>query len=256
MDKRNEQPSRSEQPSGVALGRGLEIIRLVAERGPLKLADVADAMNLSSDTSERLVETLVAHAYLERIESSGQFRLGPATQKLANALSARIRIRDLAIPVLRSIADRCKGAAALFSSEGESMIALLNEDSSRFRATASPGRGLAISSCAAGYVYAICAKAGSAERARLEQDIGIRKYQAASAAFGEDGFYCHLDRLSETRQIAAPIRLPDAILVLQAELPTMMSEKPELAMLGKDVKTAADLIAERAAASGITYLET
>ncbi|WP_147373498.1 IclR family transcriptional regulator [Gemmobacter lutimaris] len=110
------------------LDRGLQALSVIAARGPIGMATLAQALGVDRRICYRLVATLEAHAFVTRL-ADGTAILGPGLLPLMQGVHARLRLHgQTAVDALA----RDTGQTAFLSvAAGEDCLALL----------ASPGRG-------------------------------------------------------------------------------------------------------------------
>ena len=87
-----------------SLAKGFRVLHaFTAEEPELKLADVARRAGLDNGTAFRLLETLVMLGYLERLPETKQYRLTLKPLELGFNAIARMDLRTIAQPELRSL---------------------------------------------------------------------------------------------------------------------------------------------------------
>lgn len=87
------------------LARGLEVLRAFTAATPLLgNREIADRTGLPKPTISRLTYTLTLMGYLSRDPAGQKFRLGPGVLSLAHPLLASMHVRQLAKPLMESLA--------------------------------------------------------------------------------------------------------------------------------------------------------
>ena len=87
------------------LARGLEVLRAFTATAPLLgNRELADRTGLPKPTISRLTYTLVLLGYLSRDQALQKFRLGPGVLSLGHPLLASMHVRQVAKPVMESLA--------------------------------------------------------------------------------------------------------------------------------------------------------
>lgn len=87
------------------LARGLEVLRAFTAAIPiLGNREIADRTGLPKPTVSRLTYTLMLLGYLSRDPVSQKFRLGPGVLSLGHPLLASMHVRQLAKPIMESLA--------------------------------------------------------------------------------------------------------------------------------------------------------
>lgn len=108
-----------------ALARGLELLRCFTAQTPtLANGELAERCNLPKSTVSRLTRTLVELGYL-RLDGR-MYSVGPAVLALGYAALAHLRVRDLARPLMQSLADATQTLVSLATRERLAMIYLEN----------------------------------------------------------------------------------------------------------------------------------
>lgn len=87
------------------LARGMEVLRAFTAAAPLLgNREIADRTGLPKPTISRLTYTLVLLGYLSRDQGLQKFRLGPGVLSLGHPLLASMHVRQLAKPIMESLA--------------------------------------------------------------------------------------------------------------------------------------------------------
>ena len=97
--------SRTRQPSTRRIGaaeRAIAVLDTLAEAGELGTNEIARRTGMTPSTVSRQLGTLAASGLVERVQSSGRYRLGLRIVHLANALLARLDVREVARPHSRA----------------------------------------------------------------------------------------------------------------------------------------------------------
>lgn len=104
------------------LHRGLRVLELLARRPDgATIAELAAELDTNRTVTYRLVATLTQHALVRR-DARGRVLMGLGVLPLAEAVQPVLR--DLAVPVLRRLADRVGATAHLTIAEGDRACAL------------------------------------------------------------------------------------------------------------------------------------
>jgi IclR family transcriptional regulator, pca regulon regulatory protein len=116
--KSNEPRSRSSDlnPKNTvqSLAKGFRVLQaFTAEEPELKLAEVARRAGLDNGTAFRLLETLVRLGYLERFPETKQYRLTLKPLELGFNAIARMDLRTIAQPELRTLVGTVREAASI-----------------------------------------------------------------------------------------------------------------------------------------------
>jgi DNA-binding IclR family transcriptional regulator len=99
--------ARTRQPSTRRIGaaeRAIAVLDAVAEGGELGTNEIARRTGMTPSTVSRQLGTLAASGLVERVSATGRYRLGIRVVHLANALLARLDVREVARPHLVALA--------------------------------------------------------------------------------------------------------------------------------------------------------
>jgi DNA-binding IclR family transcriptional regulator len=104
------------------LDRGLHVLRVLAGTpGGLTVTELSANLGVNRTVVYRLVSTLEQHALVRR-DSSGRLHVGLGVLHLASAVQPVLR--DLAVPLLRELAEEVGCTAHLTVADGEEALAL------------------------------------------------------------------------------------------------------------------------------------
>jgi len=107
---------RTGQPSARDVGatvRAVAILDALAAGGELGTTDVARRTGISASTVSRQLGTLARLGLVEHVAATGRYRLGVRVLGLANAVLARLDLRDLARPHLEELVHQVGETATL-----------------------------------------------------------------------------------------------------------------------------------------------
>ena len=113
--------SRTRQPSTRRIGaaeRAIAVLDTLAEAGELGTNEIARRTGMTPSTVSRQLGTLAASGMVERVAASGRYRLGLRIVHLANALLARLDVREVARPHLVALVE-ATGETATLSVPGD-----------------------------------------------------------------------------------------------------------------------------------------
>ncbi len=113
--------SRTRQPSTRRIGaaeRAIAVLDTLAEAGELGTNEIARRTAMTPSTVSRQLGTLAAAGLVERVPANGRYRLGLRIVHLANALLARLDVREVARPHLAAIVE-ATGETATLSVPGD-----------------------------------------------------------------------------------------------------------------------------------------
>ena len=117
--------SRTRQPSTRRIGateRAIAVLDTLAEGGELGTNEIARRTGMTPSTVSRQLGTLVAAGLVERVATTGRYRLGIRIVHLANALLARLDVREVARPHLVALVEATGETATLSVSGDEDAI--------------------------------------------------------------------------------------------------------------------------------------
>ncbi len=104
------------------LDRGLRVLRVLAESPEgITVTELATTMGVNRTVVYRLISTLEQHALIRR-DARGRLFIGLGVLHLASAVQPLLR--DLAVPVLRSLAEAIGCTAHLTVADGDEALAL------------------------------------------------------------------------------------------------------------------------------------
>ena len=113
--------SRTRQPSTRRIGaseRAIALLDTLAEAGELGTNEIARRTGMTPSTVSRQLGTLAAYGLVERVAASGRYRLGLKIVHLANALLARLDVREVARQHLDALVE-ATGETATLSVPGD-----------------------------------------------------------------------------------------------------------------------------------------
>ena len=113
--------SRTRQPSTRRIGaaeRAFAVLDTLADAGELGTNEIARRTGMTPSTVSRQLGTLAASGLVERVAASGRYRLGLRIVHLANALLARLDVREVARPHLVALVE-ATGETATLSVPGD-----------------------------------------------------------------------------------------------------------------------------------------
>jgi IclR family acetate operon transcriptional repressor len=108
--------SRTRQPSTRRIGaaeRAIAVLDTLADAGELGTNEIARRTGMTPSTVSRQLGTLAAAGLVERVATNGRYRLGLRIVHLANALLARLDVREVARPHLLALVETTGETATL-----------------------------------------------------------------------------------------------------------------------------------------------
>ena len=114
------------------LGRGLDILKLVADRGgELSQSEIGAALRLAPATVHRLTSVLAQRGFLERAPDTRRLRLGLELTRLIQPLLAGLHLPELARGPLAALAAQTGETANLAVLAGAEVVYLVSESGGR-----------------------------------------------------------------------------------------------------------------------------
>jgi IclR family acetate operon transcriptional repressor len=113
--------SRTRQPSTRRIGaaeRAITVLDTLAEGGELGTNEIARRTGMTPSTVSRQLGTLAGSGLVERVPSSGRYKLGIRLVHLANAVLTRLDVREVARPHLVALVE-ATGETATLSVPGD-----------------------------------------------------------------------------------------------------------------------------------------
>ena len=199
------------------LARGLEVLRAFTAITPLLgNREISDRTGLPKPTVSRLTYTLTLLGYLTRDAQLQKYRLGPGVLSLGHPLLASLRVRQLAKPLMESLA-RSTGCTVNLGMRDRDLVVYIDSvraDSSnqhlpdigttRQLLSSAIGRAL-ILACPRAEQAAILNYVKVKDRAHFDEFRS--HWEADSKRFKEDGFcYSKGDWKKEIHAIAVPVK--------------------------------------------------
>lgn len=208
-----------------ALARGLQLLDSfrTAERF-LSIQDLVERTGLPKATVSRLAHTLVANGYLEYAEATGKFYLGAHVISLGFSVLGALRVRQVARPFMRELAESCSASVGIGSRDRHTMLYIENSASAanhNFRLNI--GSRVPLATSAMGRAY-YCGLTG-AERERLLHELSqhakadFRQIKASLdtglKSYEERGFCVSIGEWqSDVNAVGVPYRPADGTVAL------------------------------------------
>lgn len=201
-----------------SLAKGFSVLEaFTASETELTLTEIGRRAGLDSGTIFRIVNTLVGLGYLVRVEGSRRFRLSLKVLDLGFSAIARMELRSVARPILRSLVGEVNEAASLAALDGADVVYVerVNAGLVRLGVDIQIGSRLPVYYTAVG--QAILAFLSRAETVRLLEmcdrvgltptmPTAIPEIEARLQRIRRDGFtVSDQDVISGLRILAAPI---------------------------------------------------
>jgi DNA-binding IclR family transcriptional regulator len=169
--------------------KAIDILQLFSAAEPrLSLAQIAERLELPKSTAHNLLKTLVHRRFVEPC-GDGCYALGTEIIALTHAVRINVELRDLAAPLLRTLAEFARESVYLAVLDGEMMLYIYAvESSDRLRARTAVGDRAYPHCTAVG--KAVWSQLPPAEVEAAIDRIGLPRYTAATltnrAALGRE----------------------------------------------------------------------
>lgn len=105
-----------------AITRGLTVLRLVSEEGPITATDLARAAKLPQPTVVRILETLIEAGYVYRRTDGATFGVTARTKTLSSGFDATSRLVQLAEPLIEELRAEIGWPSNLSILENDAMV--------------------------------------------------------------------------------------------------------------------------------------
>ncbi|WP_426436896.1 IclR family transcriptional regulator [Bradyrhizobium genosp. P] len=96
-----------------AIQKVCAILRVLAQRSPLRLTDIADATSLNKATALRILNSLIEEGFVSRIAGAKTYELGQEARVMAVGARRSVDIAELAQPSLLRLSERSADTALL-----------------------------------------------------------------------------------------------------------------------------------------------
>ena len=194
-----------------AVERALAVLDAVAEAEDVGTNELARRTGINASTVSRLLATLAARGLVRHVEETGRYRLGARLVQLGGAAHAGLDLRELARPVLTSLAAET-GETATLSVPGEPDAITIDfvQSSSSVQSVARVGRPSVAHATATGKValaFGVAEPSPGPLRAYTERTITDHEVLAAELSqVRERGFAAALgEREDDLNAVAAPV---------------------------------------------------
>ena len=96
-----------------AIQKVCAILRVLAQRSPLRLTDIADATSLNKATALRILNSLIEEGFVARVAGAKTYELGQEARVMAVGARRSVDIAELAQPSLLRLSERSADTALL-----------------------------------------------------------------------------------------------------------------------------------------------
>jgi DNA-binding IclR family transcriptional regulator len=120
-----------ESTEAPALARGLAILRVLAERGPVSASTIARALDVPRSSTYHLLTELRTAGFVVHLSAERRYGLGIAAFELGSAYLRHDPLERLAAPLLRGLVDEVGHTAQLGVLHGNESLYLIKERPAR-----------------------------------------------------------------------------------------------------------------------------
>lgn len=160
--------------------RALNILEMFSDDHlVLSAAEVAEHLGVARSTAYRYLETLVQSNFLVEDGRAG-FRLGLKVLQLSRLARQSYGLADIAVPALRTLADRFHQTVLLTKLMGNAIVCLESEESSEQYIRLSYQRGTILNINAGASAQVLLAWLPDPELARLIESVELHSFTASS----------------------------------------------------------------------------
>ncbi len=155
-----------------AVDRAARLLDVLESEGrPLTISELARALAINKGTTRDLLETLRAHALLDRDEASKTYRLGPRLARLGMAALGQLDLSSVARPFMAELAERVNGAVLLVVPHGDraTIVDKVDRGSVAVEVSATVGQRLRLAAGACGKIFLL--DLSEADRARYLAEL-------------------------------------------------------------------------------------
>ncbi|GKQ54564.1 IclR family transcriptional regulator [Bradyrhizobium sp. Ce-3] len=96
-----------------AIQKVCAILRVLAQRSPLRLTDIADSTSLNKATALRILNSLIEEGFVSRVAGAKTYELGQEARVMAVGARRSVDIAELAQPSLLRLSERSADTALL-----------------------------------------------------------------------------------------------------------------------------------------------
>lgn len=105
------------------INRALDILEsFLSSDGELSLTELSERSGINPATANRIASALVKRGYLRQKTRRGRYSLGTIFLDYSGIIKSRVRMRDIAIPLLTKLSQRLDESALLVSWDGQEGI--------------------------------------------------------------------------------------------------------------------------------------
>lgn len=132
----NERPTSDERDSSISLtlSRGLQVLELLAERGPINTREIADTMGLSQTVVYRLLRTLGRHGFVDARPGGGRYGI-VGLKFLTMSRTVYKDFHQVVWPILHDLANELDATAFIGVQDINEVACVMSAESDNARVT-------------------------------------------------------------------------------------------------------------------------
>ena len=111
--RKRQSPEPGQPDKFNAIQKVCAILRVLAQRSPLRLTDIADTTSLNKATALRILNSLIEEGFVSRVTGAKTYELGQEARVMAVGARRSVDIADLAHPSLLRLSERSADTALL-----------------------------------------------------------------------------------------------------------------------------------------------
>lgn len=225
----------------VALTRGLDAVRLLAEDGPLSASELSERLNIRREAADRIVSTLLSLGFIKETGGLGRYLPGPVVHTLVSRYLESLPAIASVKPVLHGVADGHGLVLSLVVEANGKALCLMQTGNAGSGQWGKAQRFVPMAESAAGRVMRSLYDEGWTGDAREKETLS------------QDG-YLVIGEANHPGTLAMPFWLGETPAVLEARLqPNIDAES--LSEIAEDLRAATSLVRQRLLNSGIRAID-
>ena len=111
--RKRQSPEPGQPDKFNAIQKVCAILRVLAQRSPLRLTDIADTTSLNKATALRILNSLIEEGFVSRVAGAKTYELGQEARVMAVGARRSVDIAELAQPSLLRLSERSADTALL-----------------------------------------------------------------------------------------------------------------------------------------------
>ena len=111
--RKRQSPEPGQPDKFNAIQKVCAILRVLAQRSPLRLTDIADTTSLNTATALRILNSLIEEGFVSRVTGAKTYELGQEARVMAVGARRSVDIAELAQPSLLRLSERSADTALL-----------------------------------------------------------------------------------------------------------------------------------------------